>query len=308
MTERMGQKSQVSLLDIFLQEVGSHPLLEEPEETRLSNSVTAGIDLEKNLQDKEPSPEQRTIIRAGLEAQKRLVECNLRLVVSIASRYQHHPGMTLEDLIQEGNIGLMRAIQTHDPEKGRVSTHATPSIGGAILRAIGKQSRTIRLPAHAYQRQGELKTEMEKLVAQLGQDPQNIKIRQRLKYVEEQLWRIGKTASVSSLDEPTKEGGSTEKGEFIASGEPPVSTEAERANLRKILLGLLEDGLKEREVRVLSLHYGLELTDDPDQRGVTHTLEEIGQEMSITRERVRQIKARALRKLRFHAQLLRPFK
>ncbi|MEG0951939.1 MAG: RNA polymerase sigma factor RpoD [Niameybacter sp.] len=255
---------------MYLKEIGKVPLL----------SSTAEIELAKRMEQGDD------------EARKRLAEANLRLVVSIAKRYVGR-GMLFLDLIQEGNLGLIKAVEKFDYSKGyKFSTYATWWIRQAITRAIADQARTIRIPVHMVETINRLMRVSRQLLQELGRDPQPEEI---AKVMEIPVSRVREIMKISqepvSLETPIGEEDDSHLGDFIPDDDVPVPAEAAAFTLLKEQLIEVLDTLTEREQKVLRLRFGL---DD----GRARTLEEVGKEFSVTRERIRQIEAKALRKLR----------
>ena len=255
---------------MYLKEIGVVPLLSNEEEKKLAIAVENG----------------------DLEAKQRLAEANLRLVVSIAKRYVGR-GMQFLDLIQEGNMGLMKAVDKFDYSKGfKFSTYATWWIRQAITRAIADQARTIRIPVHMVETINKLVREQRNLLQELGQDPTPEQIAERMDMTPDKVREILKIAQEPvSLETPTGEEDDSHLGDFIEDEviENPVDYTT-RVVLREQLDEVL-DTLTDREENVLRLRFGL---DD----GKMRTLEDVGKVFNVTRERIRQIEAKALRKLR----------
>ena len=259
---------------MYLKEIGVVPLLTNEEEKELALAVEAG----------------------DVEAKQRLAEANLRLVVSIAKRYVGR-GMQFLDLIQEGNMGLMKAVDKFDYSKGfKFSTYATWWIRQAITRAIADQARTIRIPVHMVETINKLVREQRNLLQELGQDPTPEQIAERMDMTPDKVREILKIAQEPvSLETPIGEEDDSHLGDFIEDEviENPVDYTT-RIVLREQLDEVL-DTLTDREENVLRLRFGL---DD----GKMRTLEDVGKVFNVTRERIRQIEAKALRKLRQHSR------
>ncbi|MEM6398826.1 MAG: RNA polymerase sigma factor RpoD [Cyanobacteria bacterium P01_D01_bin.116] len=294
---------------LYLQEIGRIRLLRADEEIELARKIADLLELERVgdrlVQQLERQPQEsewaeavqlplqkfRYRLHVGRRAKDKMVQSNLRLVVSIAKKYMNR-GLSFQDLIQEGSLGLIRAAEKFDHEKGyKFSTYATWWIRQAITRAIADQSRTIRLPVHLYETISRIKKTTKLLSQEMGRKPTEEEIATRMEMTIEKLRFIAKSAQLPiSLETPIGKEEDSRLGDFIESdGETPedqVSKSLLREDLEKVL-----DSLSPRERDVLRLRYGL---DD----GRMKTLEEIGQIFNVTRERIRQIEAKALRKLR----------
>jgi RNA polymerase primary sigma factor len=294
---------------LYLQEIGRIRLLRADEEIELARKIADLLELErireKLLTELEREPQQkewasavemepiqfRSRLYQGRRAKDKMVQSNLRLVVSIAKKYMNR-GLSFQDLIQEGSLGLIRAAEKFDHEKGyKFSTYATWWIRQAITRAIADQSRTIRLPVHLYETISRIKKTTKLLSQKMGRKPTEEEIATKMEMTIEKLRFIAKSAQLPiSLETPIGKEEDSRLGDFIeADGEMPedqVSKNLLREDLESVL-----DTLSPRERDVLRLRYGL---DD----GRMKTLEEIGQIFNVTRERIRQIEAKALRKLR----------
>ena len=255
---------------MYLKEIGKVPLLTAEEEQDLAKRMTEGDE----------------------EARKKLTEANLRLVVSIAKRYVGR-GMLFLDLIQEGNLGLIRAVEKFDYTKGyKFSTYATWWIRQAITRAIADQARTIRIPVHMVETINKVIRVSRQLLQELGHDPSAEEIAQAMDLPPEKVREILKVAQEPvSLETPIGEEEDSHLGDFIPDEEASAPSEVASLSLLREQLFDVMDTLTPREKKVLELRFGL--TD-----GRTRTLEEVGREFGVTRERIRQIEAKALRKLR----------
>ncbi len=255
---------------MYLKEIGRVPLLSAEEEVELAKRMEQGDE----------------------EAKKKLAEANLRLVVSIAKRYVGR-GMLFLDLIQEGNLGLIKAVEKFDYGKGfKFSTYATWWIRQAITRAIADQARTIRIPVHMVETINKLIRVSRQLLQELGRDPTPEEIAAAMEIPVERVREIQKVAQEPvSLETPIGEEEDSHLGDFIEDEDAPAPAEAASYILLKEQLESVLDTLTTREEKVLRLRFGL---DD----GRSRTLEEVGQEFGVTRERIRQIEAKALRKLR----------
>ena len=285
---------------MYLKEIGKVPLLTAEEEIELAKEMEAGIAADETLADEEAmaslsdeeKEELRRVSEIGAEAKKRLAEANLRLVVSIAKRYVGR-GMLFLDLIQEGNLGLIKAVEKFDYRKGyKFSTYATWWIRQAITRAIADQARTIRIPVHMVETINKLIRVSRQLLQELGREPLPEEIAKEMDMPVERVREILKISQEPvSLETPIGEEEDSHLGDFIQDENVPVPADAAAFTLLKEQLGEVLSTLTEREQKVLRLRFGL---DD----GRARTLEEVGREFNVTRERIRQIEAKALRKLR----------
>jgi len=255
---------------MYLKEIGKVPLLTAEEEVELAKKMEAGYE----------------------EPKKRLAEANLRLVVSIAKRYVGR-GMQFLDLIQEGNLGLIKAVEKFDYKKGfKFSTYATWWIRQAITRAIADQARTIRIPVHMVETINKLIRVSRQLLQELGREPHPEEVAKEMGMSEDKVREIMKISQEPvSLETPIGEEEDSHLGDFIPDDDAPAPAESAAFTLLKEQLIDVLDTLTPREEKVLRLRFGL---DD----GRARTLEEVGKEFNVTRERIRQIEAKALRKLR----------
>ncbi len=294
---------------MYLKEIGKVPLLSADEEIELAQKMEAGsVAVEKipllkerlaETGDEQEKEEIQAEIKAlqldvdrGSDAKKRLAEANLRLVVSIAKRYVGR-GMLFLDLIQEGNLGLIKAVEKFDYRKGyKFSTYATWWIRQAITRAIADQARTIRIPVHMVETINKLIRVSRQLLQELGREPTPEEIAEEMKMPVERVREILKISQEPvSLETPIGEEEDSHLGDFIKDDNVPVPADAATFMLLKEQLEEVLGTLTEREQKVLTLRFGLE-------DGRARTLEEVGKEFNVTRERIRQIEAKALRKLR----------
>ncbi len=310
---------------MYLREIGRVSLLTEDEEKSLARQVQQGIKADEELKRDDLPPEKRVALerrlKVGKEAERRLAEANLRLVVSVAKRYIGR-GMSLLDLIQEGNIGLLRAVEKFDHRRGyKFSTYATWWIRQAISRAIADQARTIRIPVHMVETINRLIRVQRRLVQDLGREPTAREIalemdllsdddlraikeaenmNKSLDPVVDRRWRRAATKvrriiriaqEPMSLETPIGSEENSSLGDFIEDETVLGPVDAASKQLLKEQMQDILDSLNERERKVLEMRFGL-------IDGEGHTLEEVGQEFGVTRERIRQIEAKALRKLR----------
>ncbi len=290
------------LVRLYLSDIGQYTLLTKDDEVRLAQTIEEGREAKAELEAAEADKKskltptrkaalKRTIHR-GDEAERDFVQSNLRLVVSIAKKYQAS-GLPLLDLIQEGNLGLMHAVEKFDWRKGfKFSTYATWWIRQAITRGIANTGRTVRLPVHA----GDLLTRVTKargrLEGQLGRRPTVAELAADLELEEEKVTEILRHAAEPlSLSEPLREDGDAELGDVVEDRSAVSPFEAAAASLLSGEVNKMLIALDEREREILRLRFGLD-------RGEPRTLDEVGEHFSLTRERIRQIEARAMSKLR----------
>jgi RNA polymerase primary sigma factor len=302
-------------LPLYLQEIGRVSLLSGSDEVRLAKAIEAGnfardalsendelrrtsIGRALHLEDYRPclGPEEIEAlldkVDAGDRARRNLIEANLRLVVSVARRYMNR-GLPLSDLIQEGNIGLLRAVEKFDYTRGfKFSTYATWWIRQAVTRAISDHARTIRIPVHMVETINKLARTMSQLQQELGREPTFVEISEAMEIPPE---RVREIASILpqpiSLETPVGDDQDAMLGDFVEDQNAQLLEEAGARAVLRDQMEVVLNSLSPRERKVLDLRYGLE-------SGQQHTLDEIGNELGVTRERIRQIEAKALRKLR----------
>lgn len=258
-------------LKIYLQEIGQIPLLSAEEEQALGKLMAEG----------------------DMDAKQKMEEANLRLVVSIAKHYNGH-GMQFMDLIQEGNIGLMRAVEKFDYTKGnRFSTYAVWWIKEAIKRAIDEQSREIRVPVHVAENMRKVQKTMQQLASELGREATSAEIAERMKgkTTEEIEAILTLLKNPVSLETPVGDAGDSSLEDFVQDEEEKTPEDAVNSLIRQEEVALLMEQLNEKEQKVIRMRFGLE-------DGKVHTLEEVGGLMKVTKERIRQIEESAMRKLR----------
>ena len=293
---------------MYLKEIGKVPLLTAEEEKDLAQTMEEGVKAKEEIEKievvmAEASEEEKVVyeaklkeyrrqVEAGERAKKKLAEANLRLVVSIAKRYVGR-GRLFLDLIQEGNLGLIKAVEKFDYDKGfKFSTYATWWIRQAITRAIADQARTIRIPVHMVETINKLIRVSRQLLQELGREPAPEEIAVEMNMPVDRVREILKISQEPvSLETPIGEEEDSHLGDFIQDENVPVPAEAAAFTLLKEQLVEVLGTLTEREQKVLCLRFGLE-------DGRARTLEEVGKEFNVTRERIRQIEAKALRKLR----------
>jgi RNA polymerase primary sigma factor len=310
---------------MYLHEIGRTALLSGEEEVSLANSIRDGKEAGLKLKQEDLDPDARdalTLIRQrGVSAEQRLAQANLRLVVSVAKRYVGR-GMSFLDLIQEGNIGLLRAVEKFDPTLGfKFSTYATWWIRQAISRAIADQARTIRIPVHMVESINRQIRAQRRLMQELGREPTTEEVAVEMDLLSPEDRRLVEESLVSSkplepgvarrlavaaakvrrimriaqepmsLETPVGTEDNSSLGDFIEDDSLPGPADQASRNLLKEQMNEILAGLSERERKVLEMRFGL-------KDGTARTLEEVGQEFGVTRERIRQIEAKALRKLR----------
>ena len=264
-------------VNIYLKEIGNIPLLNKEQEIYISKRVLEGDE----------------------DAKRELAEANLRLVVSIAKKYVgRSPNLTLLDLIQEGNLGLFKAIEKFDYSKGfKFSTYATWWIRQAITRALADQSRTIRIPVHMVETINKYSQVVRNLVQELGREPLPEEIAAEMDLEVDKVHQIIKiNQDTISLQAPVGDEDGSSLGDFIEDTDSLSPTQTASRNLLREHLQEILDDLNDREQKILQMRFGLE-------DGITHTLEEVGAEFNVTRERIRQIEVKALEKIREHINI-----
>ena len=293
--EDSGEFASADTVGLYLKEMGRVPLLDAETEVKLAQAIEAGKSAASKLRQKpdDASAEHwRTVAAAGDDAREQLIRANTRLVVSIAKKYMSR-SVPFLDLIQEGNLGLMRAAEKFDHRRGfRFSTYATWWIRQTITRAIADQGRTIRVPVHMTDRIRLLHRIMRDLEQESGQKPTPEAIAAVMKITPRKVrWMLRVSQPPLSLESPVGDDEDSELGHFIPSDTVASPVQVINDTLLRDKVMELLDTLTPREARVLSLRFGL-------QNEVSHTLEEVGEHFGLTRERIRQIEGRALRRLR----------
>ena len=289
---------------MYLQEIGRYPLLTPQQEVELAMQMESGVRAEEKLAAVgELSVGERVILeratRLADRARKRLVEANLRLVVSIAKKYVGR-GLSLLDLIQEGNLGLIRAVEKFDYRKGfKFSTYATWWIRQAVTRALADQARTIRVPVHMVETINKLARAQRTLMQELGREPTIEEVASEMEIEPDRVSELRRIAQDPvSLETPLGEEDDSTLGDFVEDTDAQVPIEAASFRLLQEYLGLALEALNEREREVLIMRFGL-------ADGKVRTLEEVGSHFRVTRERIRQIETKALAKLRQPARAKR---
>jgi RNA polymerase primary sigma factor len=305
LTECSNVIAQDDITGLYLREIGRVSLLTAEQEVALGQRIEAGRIAHRRLKDghlPEERPELERAVMDGLAAREHLVCANFRLVVSVAKKYANR-GVPFLDLIQEGNIGLMRAAKRFDHHLGlRFSTYATWWIRQAVTRAIADQGRTIRVPVHMSDQISKLLRTTNQLSQHLGREPDVGELAVAMDTPKRKVLQMIDAMRVPmSLDMPVGDEEESELGDFVADEGSPMDDEIARSTLRDLLTTLVAD-LPPREARILQLRYGL-------VNGQVHTLEQVGNKLGVTRERVRQLEAQALRRLRHptHSRRLQDF-
>ena len=297
MASKRVERDEEDLVRLYLSDIGKYPLLTKDDEVRLAQVIEAGVaaraELEEHGSAVKPARkrELRRVIRHGQEAERTFVQSNLRLVVSIAKKYQAS-GLPLLDLVQEGNLGLIHAVEKFDWRKGfKFSTYATWWIRQAITRAIADHARTIRVPVHMIETMSKLRTIQKHLMQELGREPTIEELAERAKMPIDETRRVMKISKHPiSLDRPVGESEDSHFGDFIEDERQEAPSEqAGNDMLRQRIADVLRT-LTYREREILKLRYGI-------GDGYTYTLEEVGRIFKVTRERVRQVESKAIRKL-----------
>ena len=298
MAKERVERDEEDLVRLYLTDIGQYPLLTKDDEVRLAQAIESRVQAEEELakagKDLTPSRrrELRRLIRQGDDAQSTFVKSNLRLVVSIAKKYQAS-GLPLLDLIQEGNLGLMHAVEKFDWRKGfKFSTYATWWIRQAITRGIANTGRTIRLPVHAGDTLARVQKAQARLELKLGRPATLVELGIEVELPEDKLIEALRfRAEPLSLSEPLREDGDAELGDVVEDRSAESPFEMAATALLPLEINRLLAPLDEREREILRLRFGLD-------RGEPRTLEDVGEHFNLTRERIRQIEARAMSKLR----------
>ena len=282
---------------MYLKEIGQIPLLDPKEEPIIARQIQEGEEAKEAMKNPDLSDEEKKklakVIADGEQAKQTLISSNLRLVVSIAKKYVGR-GMLFLDLIQEGNCGLIKAVEKFDYTKGfKFSTYATWWIRQSITRAIADQARTIRIPVHMVETINKLTRVQRQLVQDLGRDPLPEEIAEKMENISAEKVRVIQKIALDpvSLETPIGEEDDSHLGDFIEDKDTLSPDDYTNNQLLKDEINAVLQGLTEREEKVLRLRFGL-------LDGRTRTLEEVGKEFNVTRERIRQIEAKALRKLK----------
>ena len=291
------ERDEEDLVRLYLTDIGQYPLLTKEDEVRLAQKIEKGVEAREKLSTSEKltakeKSDLKRLDRNGARAEKKFVQSNLRLVVSIAKKYQAS-GLPLLDLIQEGNLGLMHAVEKFDWRKGfKFSTYATWWIRQAITRGIANTGRTIRLPVHAGDTLARLQKARTRLELKYGRPATMTELAADVEMPEEKITEALRFANEPlSLSEPLREDGDAELGDVVEDRGAASPFEVAATSLLPDEIARLLAPLDEREREILKLRFGLD-------RGEPRTLEEVGEHFNLTRERIRQIEARAMSKLR----------
>tara|TARA_Y100001970_G_scaffold158868_1_gene194263 strand:+ start:2767 stop:3702 length:936 start_codon:yes stop_codon:yes gene_type:complete len=291
------ERDEEDLVRLYLTDIGQYPLLTKEDEVRLAQKIEKGVEAREKLSASEEltakeKSDLKRLDRNGARAEKKFVQSNLRLVVSIAKKYQAS-GLPLLDLIQEGNLGLMHAVEKFDWRKGfKFSTYATWWIRQAITRGIANTGRTIRLPVHAGDTLARLQKARTRLELKYGRPATMTELAADVEMPEDKITEALRFANEPlSLSEPLREDGDAELGDVVEDRGAASPFEVAATSLLPDEIARLLAPLDEREREILKLRFGLD-------RGEPRTLEEVGEHFNLTRERIRQIEARAMSKLR----------
>ena len=291
------ERDEEDLVRLYLTDIGQYPLLTKEDEVRLAQKIEKGVEAREKLSTSEKltakeKSDLKRLDRNGARAEKNFVQSNLRLVVSIAKKYQAS-GLPLLDLIQEGNLGLMHAVEKFDWRKGfKFSTYATWWIRQAITRGIANTGRTIRLPVHAGDTLARLQKARTRLELKYGRPATMTELAADVEMPEDKITDALRFANEPlSLSEPLREDGDAELGDVVEDRGAASPFEVAATSLLPDEIARLLAPLDEREREILKLRFGLD-------RGEPRTLEEVGEHFNLTRERIRQIEARAMSKLR----------
>ena len=291
------ERDEEDLVRLYLTDIGQYPLLTKEDEVRLAQKIEKGVEAREKLSTSEEltakeKSDLKRLDRNGARAEKKFVQSNLRLVVSIAKKYQAS-GLPLLDLIQEGNLGLMHAVEKFDWRKGfKFSTYATWWIRQAITRGIANTGRTIRLPVHAGDTLARLQKARTRLELKYGRPATMTELAADVELPEDKITEALRFANEPlSLSEPLREDGDAELGDVVEDRGAASPFEVAATSLLPDEIARLLAPLDEREREILKLRFGLD-------RGEPRTLEEVGEHFNLTRERIRQIEARAMSKLR----------
>ena len=291
------ERDEEDLVRLYLTDIGQYPLLTKEDEVRLAQKIEKGVEAREKLSTSEKltakeKSDLKRLDRNGARAEKKFVQSNLRLVVSIAKKYQAS-GLPLLDLIQEGNLGLMHAVEKFDWRKGfKFSTYATWWIRQAITRGIANTGRTIRLPVHAGDTLARLQKARTRLELKYGRPATMTELAADVEMPEDKITEALRFANEPlSLSEPLREDGDAELGDVVEDRGAASPFEVAATSLLPDEIARLLAPLDEREREILKLRFGLD-------RGEPRTLEEVGEHFTLTRERIRQIEARAMSKLR----------